>query len=214
MRRLTFTRAVLLGLAVSASGAYAADTVSHGFNGTGFVNDPVFTGYDFDSWTGNITSGATFVEIAGSATEIGGAGIIYGVGALKDFSGMAGVELTAQLGAGNVADNFQVSLIDLSGVQAVYRFAASDFDAGNMTASFQSTFDTFDPQGFGRDVDRTQIWGLQFSGDFTPPASTDAVHVLVDNIAVTAVPEASSYAMFGLGLLGVMAARRLRRPRV
>jgi len=182
---------IVLGMALGATAVKANVTLAD-FNGTGFAN-----GDAFGTWSGNVAIGATFVTIAGSATEGGNANTFF---APVNLSGLD-IALTAQLGAGNQADGLEFQLIDESGARmSVFNswgaFNESTMNTLRMTPSV--------PVGF----DITKVTGFELKGDF----GTSPLHVLVDDVsAVSPVPEASAYGMWGVGLLGVIAALRRRK---
>ncbi|XZG70825.1 PEP-CTERM sorting domain-containing protein [Chitinibacteraceae bacterium HSL-7] len=98
---------------------------------------------------------------------------------------------------------------------------AFNFYAGYFTAAWQTSLDVV-VKGFRNGVElysqtinvtdaRAQAYAFNFFGvdrvSFTPNGS----HVAFDNLQVAPVPEPETYALMGLGLLGLAAARRRKQ---
>ncbi|MDG4556634.1 MAG: DUF11 domain-containing protein, partial [Candidatus Contendobacter sp.] len=168
MTRQQWIAFILLGLLLGTNPA-RADTILSDFDGTNF-------GFAFGSWTGQTTPGPTFVTIGGLATEQGGAGNFPF--AATNFTGM-GVAMTAQLGAGNLASEFQVHLIDGADNRAVFVFPATSFT----NTSFATVFVPAPTFNIGPGpVDLTKIVRFLVMGDFS---SDDRLEIKIDRIFVT-----------------------------
>lgn len=112
--------------------------------------------------------------------------------------------------AANVADKFNVVMVDGDGTERVYRF-----DGYTTTGSFSLTKDLSDflqdnQAGSTAGLDITNITAFHIQGTFENGDPGVLMDMTFDNLAFTtpAVPEPGSLAVLGLGAIGLVARRR------
>lgn len=170
---------------------------------TFFVGDWELTG----DAGGTNSPRATFSQGAGFYNFVGGQNddasmAFYFFSAPLDITGFSLLEISAQLVAGNTAPTFTVVLFDSLGESAFATystgaFATPGFFTINTDLTFSPGFNTADVSSF------------LLSGNI--PGGTATLNLAVSNLAVTAVPEPSTYGIgAALVLVGIALARRKR----
>jgi hypothetical protein len=150
------------------------------------------------SWVGQVTQNATTITVGGTANDDNGWGT---TSASVNATGMSFVTFTAQRDSGNAASSLTIQFEDVSLNTQVYSFSTSAFSIGSLSTVSVALAWTggFDP---------TQITGWNIGGGAASPGSS-AFRMTFDNLALTAVPEPSTYAAILGGLaLGFAAWRR------
>jgi fimbrial isopeptide formation D2 family protein/uncharacterized repeat protein (TIGR01451 family) len=159
-------RIVATSEAHTADPLVLADFTNAGFSG--FIPGSVFTGGNntWDDAPGNVTTFPTFVRIAGSSTERGGAFIDFALPV--DLSNHTALALSARLVAGNGADTIDVHLQDADGTNWRWRFSAGSFNFSTFTLVPQSLIgpnSTTIAAGTTPGLDLRNITRLEIRGD-------------------------------------------------
>lgn len=165
------------------------------FQGTGF-------GFDYGSWTGNITTNPTHVSVTG-ATEQGGAGTSSLALDLSSYLASGQVSIEARLIAGNAADNFNVILFTTGSDLSGYQFSTSGLNTSTFTTL---TINLSAPSFTSGSINWSNITMYQVQGDYS---STDTLSLEFRNLQI--IPEPSVWALLGAGLgVAVILRRRTR----
>ena len=204
------TKLTLLCLgAVLATPFASAQIVLHDFAAfespnTFFVGDWELNGDPI----GTHSPRASFAQGAGFYTFAGGsnsdsAAATYFFNTPINIAGYSMLDVSAQLVAGNTAPNLTITLFDSLGESAFAvvspdTFAGSGFTTISTALTFSSGFNASDLSSF------------QLSGNI--PGGSQTLSLTLDQLSVTAVPEASTYgALAGVFITALILARRLRR---
>jgi len=153
------------------------------------------------SWgnAANTTITGGLLTIGGSATDDGA---FFDWNPLTESWGnYSAVQITARRDAGNVAANFYL-YAEIDGMSTPYALPIS-------TSLFGTTLSTVtvDLLPTISPTDVISIWGIT-----TTASGTDAFRMTFDSIALTSIPEPSTYAaIFGALTLGGVCYRRYRR---
>jgi hypothetical protein len=184
---------IAAALAAATVSAHAT-LVIESFQGTGF-------GYEYLSWVGQTTVNPAFVQVAGSATEQGGAGSIIGPLNLQPYVSVnANIQVDARLVTGNQADNFNIILQSSASDLVGYQFSASLLDLLNFTTvSLPLTSPSFS----SGTIDWTAVNGFQIQGDF------NGNEPFAMQFANLQVPEPSTALLIAIGFALLAARRRL-----
>jgi hypothetical protein len=199
MKFTTTTKGLLAAAAMLAASAHAADA-AYTNRAAWSANSTVSSTVDFNAGTDQAYRGNSYTEGAVNFTASSGAFSIYGIGYDASYHpngylDLEGSSLGMHFGAGVTAVGFDFG--------AFYDNAVSLF----VTLNDGSTFTANAPSsayGFFGVTSDSPITSIAFS---TGNAFTAFDNVSVGN-AVSSVPEPGSLAMFGLGALGLLAARR------
>ena len=181
--------------------------------------DQAYTPFN-SSWNGGTGSVDQFVQNSGyvSITPVDG-GNPDGMGSFDaafpgsdlnnpssvNFGSITVLQLTARLDAGNNSGSFTVVISDENDVE----IGQATFFASSFGSSFSAVNATFDLTG-GGDATQATYWTL--GGD---AVRGDNVRASFDNLtaytsAPATVPEPSTYALLGLGLVALYSCRRKR----
>lgn len=158
----------------------------------------------------SFSQGAGFYNFAGGSNSDTASAFSF-FNTAVDITGYSLLEVSAKLLAGNTAPTFTISLFDSLGESAMATFATASFSTAGFTTF--STALVFSPGFDVKDLSSFSISGNVIGG-------SDVLSFSLDNLAVsapralTAVPEASTFALFGgLALFVLIGARGFRRRR-
>lgn len=172
-----------------------ATVILNTFNGTGF-------GFDYGSFTGNITNISDYVQI-GNATEQGGAGT-SGTWNLSSYYPSGQISVEVRLLSSNAADNFNIILFSSPTDYHGYQLSTALLNTVTFTTL---TFNLNAPTFTSGTMNWASITEYQIQGDYS---TTDNFSMQFKNLQV--VPEPAAWALVGAGL-SMMTIFRRRHPR-
>jgi len=185
-------KAILLGVAL-ASEAFAQIVL------TNFDTAPALFQYSWDS-AANTTLAGGLLTIGGSAVNDGA---FYDINPLTgSWSSFNAIQITARKDEGNTADLFNF-YIDTNSGEVSYAIPVYT----NLFTSTLSTVTVNIPSLGSVPPNAVEVWGIT-----TTAGGSDAFRMTFDSIALTTIPEPSTYAaIFGALTLGGVCYRRYRR---
>jgi hypothetical protein len=192
MKCVNLAAAALLSATMSAH----ATLVIRDFQGVGFD-------FTYGSWIGNETIFPTYVQIAGTANETGGAGV--GISPTIDLYSYVNangqVQVDARLVPGNQADNFNIIFFSSPTDLAGYQISASLLNTTNFT-TVSATLNN--PTFTSGSINWSNVNQVQIQGDYTPDPSTTSFAMQFANLVV---PEPSTALLTAIGI-GILATLR------
>lgn len=198
----------IISMVVIAGTVGHADIILSDFNGTGMD-------YAYGSWSGALTTGASFLTIDNPANPSGGSGITRTSMDLNATNYV--IRMTARLGANNTASQINVVLKDKDATgtdDLVYFLPASNFNTSTFTTidipvtsvgytgGDGDTLVNFDTGGNG-------LVGWEIQGNYAN--TSDTVNFEIDSVTLvdtTAVPEPGSLSALLLAT-GLISLRRI-----
>ncbi len=189
---------VVLGSAMAFTAPASAAVVLSDF--TGFALSGTYVQWDFGTFTDNGTDWTV------QANDFGGGWHV--LAAPVDGSGSDTLEVQLDVNPGNVADKFNVVLIDGDGTERVYRFDNLVAGAGQtLTVPLANFLQDNNPGGVpGLDISNLTVFHLQ--GTFENGDPGLLMDLTFDNLAL--VPEPASLGLMGLGGLTMLRRKRSR----
>lgn len=213
MRKILTSLAVIASAAALAAPASSAIVIS--FESGKGINDPIFSGYsviyDFDGTTPTFTGNGGYVIQSGND----------GNGANNPYTSTPGSDYLSVLGGGDIsftlpaASSVAFEWGSLDSYNSLIVITLSDGSKTFVPGSLDFAVDSDGNQINASTNGTVRIWGTNgevFTGLNLKSGSNS---MEVDNVAIVAVPEASTWAMMiaGLGLVG-FAMRRKRNVAV
>ncbi len=151
---------------------------------------------------GTFTSNATDFQV--QATDFGGG--FYVLPSAVNASGNSLLEVQLDINAGNVADKFNVVLIDADGTERVYRFDNLSNGAGQTLTKNVANFLQDNAPGTTPGLDLSNLTVFHLQGTFENGIPGLAQDLTFDNLALI-VPEPATISLLGLACVAVLCRR-------